>query len=150
MWLFKYTSFPVRWPSLSPNVYCEAKRWFSYQWIQTPPQSTAAGSACCCRWQAGACRQRGPCHSGRAAGGWLHLGCSRCSSAAAVWCPERRARSPGRGRAGLASALRSLCPGWRAGSEVEPPSGQQLRPCPSLREGAASAHTGFHGSAWSC
>lgn len=42
----------------------------SYQWIQTPPRSTAAGSACCCLWRGGAYKRRGPCCSGRAAGGW--------------------------------------------------------------------------------
>lgn len=133
----------------SKNVWCWTEWKFPYQWIQTPPQSTGAGFACCCRWRAGACRWRSPCRSGRAAGGWSHLGCSRCSSAAAGWHPERRARSPDKGRAGLAWALRSRCPEWRAGSEVAAPSGQQLRQCPSLHGGAASARTGSHGSAWS-
>lgn len=119
----------------------------SYQWIQTPPRSTAAGSACCCLWRGGAYRRRGPCCSGRAAGGWSHWGCSQCCSAAAGWCPERRARSPDRGKAGSAWALRSLCPGSRAGSEVAPPSGQKPHPYPNPRGGATNARTGSRGSA---
>lgn len=118
----------------------------SYLWTQTPPQSTAAGSVCCCRWRVSACSWRGRGRSGRAAGAWWRSGWSRCPSAASAPGLERLSRCRGTGRGGWPSALRSLYQVWRAGNEVAPPTGPSRYCRPVLPPGEESVHTDHRGS----